>query len=124
MITLQSNPIKNLPASASFTSAPIDARQFYQFSLQMYGGSGSLAGTFQLQACNVPCVDVFNNYAPLTAQWTNIGTALTSTQTSVASSQMTPVLSSAYVALRVVFTDTSGGTNTAVMNAYLTALGV
>lgn len=123
MITLQSNPI-SAPASASITSKPIDARQFYSFSMQSYGSTGSLAGTVQMQACDVPCLDAFQNYAPLASQWVNIGTALTFSQSSTASSQMFPVTSSSYVALRVVFTDTSGGTNTSTLNCYLTALGI
>lgn len=113
-------------ASASVNSNIIDLRQIVNFSLQAIGGTGSLAGTIQLQISNTPCNQAaFSNYVTTNNPvWTNLGTALTFNQSSTASSQIIGKQDSSYVALRAVFTDTSGGTNTATLTLNFFALGV
>ena len=113
-------------ASASVNSNIIDLRQSVCFSLQAIGATGSLAGTVQLQISNTPCTQSsFSNYVSVNSPvWTNLGTALTFNQSSTASSHIIAKQDSCYVAIRAVFTDTSGGTNTATLQLNLFALGV
>lgn len=126
MRPLQTLVINNQPSNASITSGPIDLRQIVCFSLQASATPGSASGTFQLQVSNTPCLQTFSRYDTTDnpAIWTNVGTALTFAQASVASSQLIPKMDSSYVALRVVFTDGSSGSNTSRITAALAALGV
>jgi hypothetical protein len=114
----------NQQANATVISPAVDFRQQFAFSVQAIGGDGSLAGTVQVQVNNTPVLNGFTTYAPSAASWTNLGTALTFSQTSVTSSQLVPKTDSAYVAMRVVFTDSSSGTNTANLTVQLSAIGV
>lgn len=118
--------INNLPGNASFTSKPLDARQLVCFTLQASATIGSLAGTFQVQVSNTPVISTFINYDAVSnpAVWTNLGTALTFSQASAASSQIVPKTDLSNVAWRVVFTDSSSGTNTSKISAAISALGL
>jgi hypothetical protein len=126
MRPLQCQPILNQPANSNYTSAAIDARQLVCFSLQAYAGAGSCAGTFQVQVSNTPCLQRFVDYGNSANPviWTNLGTPLTFSQSSTASSQLITKTDLSYVAVRVVFTDSSGGTNTSNITANLEALGL
>lgn len=123
MRPLQAQPILNAASNANLKSAPIDTRQLFCFSLQALAGSGSCAVTFQVQVCNTPCVVPFNTYNPPDAQWTNLGTALTFSQGSTASNQLISKTDLSYIAMRVVFTDSSSGSNTALITVSIGALG-
>src|ERR1700761_2092447 len=123
-ITLSSGQAGN----ASVNSKPIDCRQVLNISLQVVSSAGSLAGTFQLQICNVPyvgTVDGFNStYSPPAAAWTNLGSALTFAQSSTATSMAVAKTDISNVAVRVVFTDSSTGSNTATFSTYLNVQGI
>ena len=123
MRPLQYQPILNSASSATIKSSPIDTRQLFNFSLQALAGAGSCAGTFQVQVCNTPCLGQFSLYNPPDAQWSNLGTALTFSQGSAASGQLISKTDLSYVAMRVVFTDTSSGSNTALITVSIGALG-
>lgn len=124
MRPLQIQPFLNKASNASVTSSPIDARQLFNLSLIVVGNTGSLAGTFQLQVCNVPCLGTFDSYNPPAVQWANLGSALTFAQSSTASNQLVTKIDLTYVAVRLVFTDTSSGANTSLMTASIEALGM
>jgi hypothetical protein len=123
-ITLSSGQVAN----ASANSTPIDVRQVFNISLQVISSAGSLAGTFQLQTSNLPyvgTVDGFNKtYAPTAVQWTNLGTALTFAQASAATSQVIAKTDISNVGVRLVYTDSSSGSNTATFSAYLNVQGI
>lgn len=108
-------------ASANKTSAIIDLRQLFSFSLQAVAGTGSCDGTVQVQVTNDPCLQYFANYVP--KNWVDLGNPLTFAQSSVASSQLIPTTNISYVAMRVIFTDTSSGMNTAKISLQLVAFG-
>lgn len=122
MRPLQTIIMNGLASNANQNSTIIDLRQIVCFSVQCIAGTGKCDGTFQLQVTNDPCLTTFQDYAPV--NWTNLGTALTFAQTSTASNQLIPKTDNSYVACRVVFTDGSGGTNTAPITAELAALGL
>jgi hypothetical protein len=124
MRPLQYQPFLNKVSNATAKSSPIDMRQIFNFSLQALAGTGSCAGTFQVQVCNTPCLSPFVNYNPPDSQWSNLGTALTFAQASTASNQLITKTDSCYVAMRIVFTDTSSGTNTALITVSIEALGM
>lgn len=124
MKPLQTLPLKSIASNVTTKSIPIDCRQLFNFSLQAQAAAGSCDGTFQIQVCNTPCLGAFNLYNPPDVQWTNLGSSLTFSQASTASTQLAPKTDIAHVALRVVFTDSSTGTNTALITAALFALGV
>lgn len=120
---VQTQPIiPGTASNASINSAPIDTRQQYSFSLQCSATTGTCAGTFQVQVSNDPVVGSFTNYSP--KNWTNLGIALTFAQSSTASNQIVQFTQLSYVAMRVVYTDSSSGTNTATITASIGALGV
>lgn len=107
---------------SSATSSAVDIRQTVCFSLQVSGGAGNLAGTFQVQVSNTPCLGPFKDYSLQNPVWSNLGTALTFAQVTSATSQIIAKTDVSHVALRVVFTETS--TNTALMTVALSTLGL
>jgi len=92
------------------------------FSLQAIAGIGSCAGTIQAQVSNDPCPGTFSSFVPV--NWSNLGSPLTFTQSSTASNQLLPKVDSSYTALRAIFTDSSGGTNTALISLQFSGLGL
>jgi hypothetical protein len=120
---LQDIIIKKVASSANVNSTVIDLRQAIALSFQAIAGTGSCAGTFQLQITNDPClVPDFNNFVPV--NWTNLGTPLTFAQGSTASNQLFAKIDSAYCAMRVVFTDSSSGSNTSLITVQLSVLNI
>lgn len=114
MRPLSSQPILNQSTSGNHTSSPVDMRQMVQFSLQAAGSAGTLAGTVQLQVSDTPCIGLFKAYdsSDNPAIWTNLGSALTFSQSNSASNQLISKTDSCYVALRVVFSSTNSQVNT------------
>lgn len=126
MRPLQVQPILAKASNVNTTSSPIDFRQIVCFSVQALAAAGSCAGTFQIQVNNTPAVnaDFTKLYNPPTASWVNLGSPLTFAQASAASAQLIPKADSSYVAMRVIFTDTSGGANTSLITVSIAALGL
>jgi hypothetical protein len=112
------------PGNASYTSAPIDLRQIVAFSLQALTTLGSLAGSIQIQISNTPCLQKFLDYSEMNPTWTNLGSPLTFTQGVAPSSQLITKQDSSYVAMRIVFTDSSSGANTASIQANVAGLSL
>lgn len=121
MKPLNQSIISNAVSNATLVSSNVDIRQAVNFSLQVSASTGSLAGTFQVQISNTPCLNIFRDFGQSNnpAIWTNLGTPLTFAQASTATSQVIPKTDIAHVALRVVFTDSSSGTNTSRMTVNL-----
>lgn len=123
MRPLQTQPFKKIISSASFKTNPQDLRQIFCIALQVFADTGACAGTFQIQICSVPCLGPFIDYKPADNQWTNLGSALTFAQASTASNQLISKIETCYVAMRIVFTDTSGGSNTSLVTGSVSGLG-
>lgn len=90
------------------TSAAIDASSFKSFSVQSVA-TGTIAGSFQVQASNVD--------TPGASDWFNVGSAQT---ISSAGTQNTVVADSPYLWVRAAFTS-SGGTGN--ISAWLKSVG-
>ncbi len=116
MRPLQTLLFNNQVSTADLTSSAIDFRQIVSFSVQASASTGAMAGTFQMQVSNTPCLQRFIDYGtssnPVT--WTNLGSPLTFAQASVASSQLLPKVDSSYVAMRLLFSSTPGAVTTIV----------
>jgi hypothetical protein len=114
MRPLQCQPINNQASSSNITTSPIDFRQIVNFSAQLSASTGACAGTLQLQVSNTPCLQKFLDYGnsanPVT--WTNLGSPLTFSQASTASSQLISKTDNAYVALRGVWSSVPGAVTT------------
>lgn len=113
--------MNGVASNVNQTSSVVDLRQIFAFSVQAVAGTGSCSGTFQVQVSNDPVIGPFQNFT--FTNWVNLGTALTFSQSSVSSNQLVPYQNSSFVAMRVVFTDSSSGTNTALISVELMALG-
>jgi hypothetical protein len=103
-----------LDASASKTSAAIDASQLIAASVQVIMTGSSPTGTVKVQASNDAPQAGNLPYAP--TNWTDVASLTVSV--SAATSYLIPKFDCAYRWIRVVYTFTSGtGTVTAEVNA-------
>lgn len=109
--------VTNQVLNASFNSAPNQLSQVYGYCIQAVI-TGTPTGSVKLQASNDPFIA--SNVFPPT-HWTDI--ASSSFSVSASGSEMWNVTGGQYTWVRLAYTDTSGGTSTAVMNATLNIKG-
>lgn len=112
----------NHRSNLTITSPAIDARNLLNFSLQACAGTGSCAGTIQVQFTNDLCEVAFSQFVPV--NWTNLGSALTFAQGSTASNQGIVKTDISHTAIRIVFTDSSSGSNTSTLVVNLHGQGI
>ncbi len=109
------NPVT---AAASINSGPIWATKMLRCSIQ-FVATGTAAGNFQLQASNDQNTGLPNdNFVP--SHWNNIGSPVT---VSGAGSYLAPFIELSYEYLRLVYTDTSGGTASLLISARICSRG-
>lgn len=104
--------------NTTINSTPYNVQQIYGFAIQAVF-TGTPTGTLKLQASCDPAT----NYLPANTvtNWTDI--ASSSTVISAAGNFMWNTPDAMYNWVRLVYTDTSGGTSTAVLNAVINAKG-
>lgn len=114
-------PISNTIMSANIASAAIDLQQIVKMSAQIIVGTGTATGSIQLQVSNdrVPAANLFND--AVFVNWSNLGSATAVTGTGVL---LIAQQDMCYRAMRVVYTDSSGGTATAHLTAQLMLMGI
>jgi Flp pilus assembly protein TadG len=108
--------LSNVAMNANSNSAPLELYHMYGFCIQVVI-TNIPNGTLKLQAS----ADPFNNQGTVT-NWTDISGSTISVTT--AGTQMWNVFDAMYNWVRIVYTDSSGGTSTAIMNATFNAKGV
>lgn len=102
------------PLNVSFNSQPFQLGQVLGYCIQAVV-TGTPTGTVKLQAS---CDPIANSLIPTTMppiHWTDV--ANSSFVLSASGSEMWNVTSSMYTWVRLVYTDSSGGTSTATMTA-------
>lgn len=110
--------------NANYTSSAVPLKNIYMYNISA-NVTGTPTGTIKLQASNDPETNdtmPLGVPQPLPTNWADIAN---STFTLTASGDtMWNVSQVAYNYVRVVYTDTSGGTSTATMNIVINAKGV
>jgi len=103
----------------NITSSPYNVQQIYGVAIQAVW-TGTPTGTFKLQASSDPAT-AFTGSQGAPTNWTDV--ANSSYAVSAAGSYMWNVFDIMYNWIRVVYTDSSGGTSTAVLNVRINAKG-
>jgi hypothetical protein len=112
------NIINGVVMNTTINSLPYDVQQIYGYAIQATF-TGTPTGSFKLQASNDPATSYNNQSASQVVNWTDIvGTPYSVT---AAGNYMWNVYDVMYNWVRLVYTDTSGGTSTAVLNATINA---
>lgn len=106
----------NIVLNTNLNSSNMQLLQIYGYAVQIMV-TGTPNGTFKLQAS----CDPFNNQ-DLVTNWTDV--ANSSYTMSAAGTYMWNVTDVMYNWMRLVYTDASGGTSTAILNATLNTKGV
>lgn len=113
--------VTNAVMNTTINSAPYNIQQLYGYAIQAEF-TGTPTGTFKLQASNDPAT----SYNPGNGQggnpvinWTDVQNS--SYGVTASGNYMWNVFEVMYNWVRLVYTDTSGGTSTAVLNASINA---
>jgi|SRR5271166_1820208 len=114
------NIVLNAVMNATINSAPIPANQLYGYSVQAVY-TGTPTGTLKLQASDDPFTGNIQTSIPPT-NWVDI--ANSSFAISSAGAYMWNVSEVMYNWARLVYTDSSGGTSTAVLNVTVNGKGI
>jgi hypothetical protein len=115
----QNNLITNQAMNTNMVSPPEPLVTVYAYAVQAYY-TGTPTGTFKLQASCDPISINSNANSPV--NWTDI---INSNYAVAASGNyMWNVVDCAYNWVRLVYTDTSGGASTAVLNVNINTKGV
>lgn len=110
--------------SASFSiSSAIYSDCIVRASFQFTVGSGSVAGTFQMQGSNDQSIGIpANQFTP--TNWSTITSAsVVASSTSTARTFMILPIETSYEYMRVTFTDNSGGTANGLVNGRVKGIG-
>lgn len=113
----------NQALNTTFTTVPLQLRNIYGFAIQAVWATGTPNGTFKLQVSADPCVNAATG--PLAPAQLNQGpthwTDLASSSYAIAASgdYVWNVFDTMYNWVRVVYTDSSGGTSTAVLSSLI-----
>lgn len=102
------------PDTASADGSQIDANQLVSASFAIIFGDATAAGTVKVQASNDICNDRYQANAFTVTNWVDIPTQ-TATITTGTSALLT-IANMSYRWIRVVYTRTSGGSSTIVVN--------
>lgn len=111
--------VANAVMNATITSSYYNVQQIFGVAIQAHY-TGTPTGTFKLQASSDPATS-YNNGSNVPANWTDI--AGSSQAVSAAGDFMWNVFDQMYNWIRLVYTDGSGGTSTAVLNVTINAKG-
>lgn len=113
--------VTNQVMNTTINSSAYNVQQIYGYAIQATF-TGAPTGTFKLQASNDPATS-YNpgngTGANPVVNWTDI--ANSPYVVTASGNYMWNVYDVMYTWVRLVYTDTSGGTSTAVLNAYINA---
>ena len=113
--------VTNAVMNTTINSAPYNVQQSYGYAIQA-DFTGTPTGTFTLQASNDPATSYMPGNASNTNPVTNWSVITNSSYAvTAAGNYMWNVYDVMYNWVRLVYTDTSGGTSTAVLNANINA---
>lgn len=107
--------LKNHATNASFNSAPMFVQNMFGYAFQIVF-TGTPTGSFKLQAS----CDKLNDVEQV-SNWTDV--ANSSVNVTGAGSHLVSATDVMYNHVRIVYTDTSGGTSTALMSAVFNTKG-
>lgn len=116
----------NVLLNANYNSNAVPLKSIFMYSIAALTSNGTLVGTIKLQASNDPETNdsmPLGTPAPPPTHWVDI-TGSSFTLFPATNETMWNVRDVAYNYVRVVFTDNSGGTNTATMSIIVNAKGV
>lgn len=104
--------LKNQAMNTSFNSVPLELTNMFGYSIQIEW-SGTANGTFKLQGSSDSSL-IQNRQGTWPVNWTDIVDSSSTVTTGNTGWNVTDVM---YNWVRVVYTDASGGTSTAVLSA-------
>lgn len=110
----------NVLMNTSLATAATALQDIYGYTVQAVW-TGTPTGTFKLQASNDPFKYVTPNVTQVPTHWTDI--ADSSITITAAGDYMWNVIGAFYPFVRLVYTDTSGGTSTARLNVIINIKG-